>query len=488
MATFFKSLQDILGAMGASVVLPIIIFFLGLILGAKPGKAFRAGVTIGIAFVGINLVIGLMWGSLSGVSQAIVTKTGVQLTAVDVGWPTAAAIAFGSSVGTFIIPIVLAVNLLLLFLRMTRTLNIDVWNYWHFAFVGTLVVVITQNLLLGLVAAAVASALALFFADWTAKGIQEFYNLPGISITTASAQSFVPFAIPINWLLDRIPGVRDWQADPETIQKRWGVFGEPIILGLGIGLILGVIAYLPPSGEGATWTSEIVKVLTTSVNLAAVMLLLPRMVSILMEGLIPLSEAARDFMARRAGGREINIGLDAAIIIGHPASIATGLVLVPITILLAIILPGNRMMPFADLAAIPFFVCMFAPITRGNVVRMIILGTLFAIAGLYLASWMAPLQTLAAPMAGVQIPAGATMITNMGDGWTTSATYLTFVATILGQTGEWIWLVIVAALIAVGYHLFNKNVKAWSKVAGARYEEEEKEEVAIEGRPAIAGN
>ncbi len=215
MAEFFETLQNILSALGASVVLPIVIFILGVVLGAKPGKAFRAGVTVGIAFIG--LVIGLMWTSLSNVSQAIVTKTGVQLDAVDVGWPTAAAIAFGSSVGTFIIPISIAVNLLLLWAGLTKTLNVDIWNFWHFAFVGALVYVITNNLVLGLVSAAVACALALFFADWTAKAIQQFYGIPGISITTASAQSFVPFVIPINWLLDRIPGVRDWKADPETI-------------------------------------------------------------------------------------------------------------------------------------------------------------------------------------------------------------------------------------------------------------------------------
>jgi PTS system galactitol-specific IIC component len=471
MATFFKSLQDILSAMGPTVMLPIIIFVLGLILGIKPGRALRSGVTIGIAFVGINLVIGLMWGALAGISEAIVTKTGVQLTAVDVGWPTAAAIAFGSSVGTFIIPLALLVNILLLLPGLTRTLNIDVWNFWHFAFVGSLTVVLTGNLVLGLAAAAVASMLALFISDWTAKGIQSFYSLPGISITTASAQAFVIPAIPVNKLLDKIPGLRDWKADPDTIQKKWGVFGEPIILGLVLGLILGAIAYLPPSGEGVTWSSELVKVLSSGVNLAAVMLLLPRMVQILMEGLIPISEGARDFMAKRFAGREFYIGLDAAILIGHPSSIAASLILVPIVILLAIILPGNRMMPFADLAAIPFFVCMFAPITRGNVVRMIILGTLGAIAGLYLASWMAPLQTAAAPAAGVAIPAGATMITNMGDGWVLSVGALIAPATV-SAAAEWIWLVVAAVLIFALFRLFNRDEERWSEWAGTPSEAE----------------
>ena len=465
MAAFFETLQSILSAAGASVVLPIVIFVLALVLGAKPGRAFRAGVTVGIAFIGIGLVIGLMWTSLSNVSQAIVTKTGVQLDAVDVGWPTAAAIAFGSTVGTFIIPIAIAVNLILLAVGLTRTLNVDVWNFWHFAFVGALVYVITQNLVLSLFAAAVACALALFFADWTAKAIQQFYGIPGVSITTASAQSFVPFVLPINWLLDRIPGVKDWKADPESIQKRFGVLGEPIIVGVVIGFVLGLIAYFPVA-EGSTVTSAATSVLATSMNLGAVMLLLPRMVQILMEGLIPVSEAAREFMTKRTSKREIYIGLDAAILIGHPSAIATGLLLVPITILLAIILPGNRMMPFADLAAIPFFVCMLAPITRGNVVRMTILGSLCAIAGLYMASWMAPIQTQAARLANIGLPEGATLITNMGDGWTASAFYLTFPATLGGQLVQFIWLALFLGLIIAGFIAFNKAEEKWSRLAG----------------------
>ncbi|MFO7343315.1 MAG: PTS transporter subunit IIC, partial [Bacillaceae bacterium] len=46
--------------LGASVVLPVIIFLFGLILKMKPSRAFRAGLVVGIGFIGINLVIGLL--------------------------------------------------------------------------------------------------------------------------------------------------------------------------------------------------------------------------------------------------------------------------------------------------------------------------------------------------------------------------------------------------------------------------------------------
>lgn len=38
--------------LGASVFLPILLFIFGLILGIKPGKAFKAALTVGIGFIG----------------------------------------------------------------------------------------------------------------------------------------------------------------------------------------------------------------------------------------------------------------------------------------------------------------------------------------------------------------------------------------------------------------------------------------------------
>jgi len=457
METFLTTLRAVIDSLGATVVLPIIIFILGLILGAKPGKAFRAGVTIGIAFIGINLVINLMWSTLSDSAQAMVTNWNIQRDVVDVGWPSAAAIAFGTDVGLWVIPIALAVNIVFLLIKWTKTLNIDVWNFWHFAFLGSLVYIVTGNLTYGLIAAAIAAALALFLADWTAKAVQSFYKLPGISIPHLTSAPGVPFAIITNWIIDKIPGVKNWKADPETIQKKLGVFGEPVILGLVIGLVLGVMGYY--NAEQA-----VVKILQTGINLAAVMLLLPRMVQILMEGLIPISEAARDFMKKRASDREIYIGLDSAILIGHPAAISTALVLVPIAIVLSIILPGNHVLLFADLAVIPFVVALFAPLMRGNIFRMIIAGTLELIAGFYIATGMADFFTSAAVNAGFAMPEGAAKITSIADGFIWTGLAFTKAVQLLGGL---IGLIVLAVIVLLLFFFYQRNPTAWDVLAGA---------------------
>ncbi len=469
---FLEAVQGFFNTLGSFVLLPVFIFIFAIVLGAKVGRAFRSAVIIGVAFVGINLVIGLMWGALTDVSQAIVQNTGIQRDIIDVGWPSAAAIAFGSSVGLWVIPVALLVNIIMLVTRLTKTLNVDVWNFWHFAFAGSLVVAATGNLALGIATAAVAAALMLFFADWTAPAVQDFYNLPGISIPHGTSTAYVALAIPVNWLLDRIPGVRDVEADPETIQKTFGpTFGDPMILGLVIGLVLGLIGFIPTiAAEG--FQTFLARVLQLGVNLAAVMVLLPRMVQILMEGLIPISEAAREFMQKRAANREVYIGLDSAILIGHPAAISSALLLVPIAILLSVILPGNRVLLFADLAIIPFVVAMFAPITRGNVFRIVIIGTIALIIGFYLANDIAPLMTSAAQAANFEMPEGAALITSIGDGFI----WIPWAFTRLGALLSWGGPIIMLVLLAVLIFLYSRNTGAWERAAGGPAEVFEFEE------------
>jgi PTS system galactitol-specific IIC component len=316
----------------------------------------------------------------------------------------------------------------------------------------------------GLVAAAIAAALALFLGDWTAKAVQAFYTLPGISIPHLTTAPGVPFAIVVNWIIEKIPGLRNIEADPDTIQKRFGVFGDPIILGLVIGLILGLLAFF----NAGDFQTVLVKTLQTGMNLAAVMLLLPRMVQILMEGLIPVSEAARDFMQKRASGREFYIGLDSAILIGHPAAISSALLLVPTAIFLSIILPGNQVILFADLAIIPFVVALFAPLMKGNIFRMWVAGLFELMLGFYLATNMANLFTGAAGDAGFAIPEGASLITSIGDGFL----WPPFVfARLAGFNGALVLLT--AVVLAVVWFFYLKNSAAWERIAGAPAEEED---------------
>lgn len=414
--------------LGSIVVLPILIFIFGLILGTKPAKAFTSALTVGVGFVGLNLVIDLLSGSLGPAAQAMVERFGLNLTTIDVGWPAAAAISYGTILGSLSIPIAIAVNIILIVLGLTRTLNVDIWNIWHAAFIASLVFALTDNFAMGLLATVIYTMMILLFSDVIAPTVNKFYGFPNITFPHGTSAPGFLFAIPMNWLFDRIPGLKDWKADPETIQKRFGIFGDSTVMGFMIGLVIGILAGYDVAGVGQL-----------AVKTGAVMVIMPRMVSLLMEGLTPISEAANAFVQKRFPGRELFIGMDSALSVGHPAVLSSSLLLVPITIFLAVILPGNTTLPFGDLATIPFVVCLMAAVFGGNIIRTVIAGTIYMVSVLYITSWVAPLLTKAAQSANFNME-GHTSITALAEGglWTTWM--------FIGLTKLFSW----AGLIAIG--------------------------------------
>jgi PTS system galactitol-specific IIC component len=363
-------------APGATVMMPVIIFVLGLILGAPFGRSLRAGLIVGVGFVGLNLVTGLLGGALGPAVQAMVTKYNLTMDAIDIGWVPAAAIAFASQIGALIIPVGIVVNAVLLLTGTTQTVNVDIWNYWHFAFTGAMVQSVTGSYGMGLAAAALNMVIVMVIADRTAVGLGKYNELPGISIPHGFTAAFVPIAAVVNVILDKIPGINKIKVDMDVIQKRLGVFGEPVLIGVVFGLIIGFLAGYTP-----------VQVFQMAIQMGAALVLIPKMAALLMEGLIPVSEAAQGFIEKHfKGSGTIYIGLDSAIGIGHPICLTCALILVPLSIFLAVILPGNRMLPFADLAVIPYIFVLIIPITKGDFFRSLIIGAIVMIVMLYCGS------------------------------------------------------------------------------------------------------
>ncbi|MFG6147364.1 galactitol-specific PTS transporter subunit IIC [Halobacillus sp. B23F22_1] len=390
--------------LGATVILPVAIFLLGLLFGQKPGKAFRSGLTIGVAFVGIFLVVDLLVNNLGPAAQGMVDRLGVELNVIDVGWPATSSIAWASVVAAFIIPLGLVVNVVMLVTKTTKTMNVDIWNFWHYTFMAAMVYAVSGSIVQGLIAAVLFQIVCLKVADWTAPMVSEFYELPGVSIATGSTISYAPGIFLVR-LLQKVPGIKNWNTDPDTIQKRFGIFGESIFIGLFLGAAIGLLA-----GYGA---GEVIEI---GMAMAAVMVLMPRMVKILMEGLMPVSESAREWLSKRFGEREIYIGLDAAVALGHPAVISTALILVPVTVVLAVILPGNALLPFGDLATIPFIVAFIVGAAKGNIVHSVIVGTVMIALSLYLATDVAPIFTEMAVNADFDMPEGSARISSIDQG------------------------------------------------------------------------
>src|SRR5699024_5688428 len=182
----------------------------------------------------------LLTEELGPAAQAMTERLGLDLHILDIGWPAMASITWAWSAAAITIPLVLVINLVLLTFNLTKTMNVDLWNYWQFAFVGAAVSAATGSIVIGLVAVAIIAIIALLLADYTQPFVEKYFGMPDVSFPHLTALGFLPIVIPFNWILDKVPFINKLHANPETIRKRFGIFGEPIMMGIIIGAGLGL--------------------------------------------------------------------------------------------------------------------------------------------------------------------------------------------------------------------------------------------------------
>src|SRR5580698_758089 len=147
--------------LGAPVMMPVIMTLLGLALGQGFSKSLRAGLTIGVGFVAIGLAVGLLVQVVGPQAMAFADVLGLKLDVLDVGWPMGAAVSFASPIAAALIPAVLLLNVVSVVAKVTRTVDVDLWNYWHFIYTGALISAATGSTALG-VAGALLTALVIF--------------------------------------------------------------------------------------------------------------------------------------------------------------------------------------------------------------------------------------------------------------------------------------------------------------------------------------
>lgn len=401
-----KALLD----MGAVVVLPIIIFLVGLFFRLRVKDAFKLGLTIGIGFVGVNLVIGMLVGNLGTATEKMSERFNLNLTTMDVGWPVESAISFATPLVIWIFILAIVINIIMLIMNWTNVMNVDLWNFWHFIFTGALVYYTTNSMILALIATAISIVIIIKLADWAAPIISKYFGMEGVIFAHMETVNWLPIGYGINKLIDMIPGInkidiRINSNENKSTNSLMAIFGDPAIMGLIFGAIIGVLA-------GYEWK----EILMLAMNLAAVMFLMPRMVKILMEGLVPISDGAQEFMNAKFPGRKVYIGLDGAIAIEDPGIMSIGVIMVPISLLLAVILPGNTMLPFADLGIILILLTWAIIPAKGNLFRALVSSIIVMSLILLIGSAMAPLLTTIAKEVGFAIPEGVGSVSSLDGG------------------------------------------------------------------------
>lgn len=363
----------------------------------KVKRAIVAGLTLGIAFTGMNVILGFMFGAISPAATAFVSNTGLKLNAIDVGWSPMSAIAWAWPYALLMFPVQIVINLVMLGLGWTNCLNVDLWNVWGKIFTATIVAAVTGSIPLAFIAAGLQVVIELKSADITQKQIYNITKIPGVACTHYMVIQSALFT-PINKLLDHIPGLNKANLNAAQLKEKIGVFGENSVMGFIVGALIALFA-----GYNVKDT------LTTAMQVSTALVLFPMVAKLFMQALAPIADATGEFMKKRFKGREIYIGLDWPFLAGQPEIWVAAIILVPIELALAIVMSKmgiNNVIPLAGIIN----VCVVVPalvVTGGNLVRMIILGIIGTPFYLFVASNFAPITTnLAKAVGSIKVPAG----------------------------------------------------------------------------------
>lgn len=386
MDTLLTVVQSVLGV-GAVALLPIMITLLGLYFRMPFFRALKNGLLIGIGFQGLNLVLGLLRTTLVPITDYY-KVSGAGFPILDLGWQALAGAAWASPFAAIVVPAGLLLNFAMIRAKLTKTLNVDIWNYWHFLMSASIAyymltlsgVTGAPAILIGFGFAMVLVVVDLKLADMIAPKWQKYFGLEG---TTCSTFLHISTVWPVAWLGTRIirliPGLNSANISLSWVNKRLGAFGDTAILSFLIGMLLAAITFQPFS----VW-------LKTGVGVSAAIILLPRMVALLMEGLTPVSRAAKAKMQEQLGeDQDIYVGMDCALGTGDPTAITAALLMIPVTIGLAFIIPGNQFFPIGMMGSLAYMTAICSMETEGNLLHTVL------VASLYMAFTMLALNFLA---------------------------------------------------------------------------------------------
>ena len=268
-------------------------------------------------------------------------------------------------------------------------MNIDIWNIWHMSFTGAIAYAVTGQFWIGIVGVIVHAMIAYKLGDLWAPLMQDYFELDGLTVPHGTAAYMGPIACVIDAIIEKIPGLIDIYLTADTLQDKVGVFAEPIviggILGAGIGFLAGY---------------DVQTALPLGIKMSAVMVLMPKIVKCIMDGLLPLTERAKVLLTKHFGNSEFFIGMDPAVLLGDPQVVTVGLLFIPLTLLIAVLVPGNRVLPFGDLATIGFFIAIAVAVHKGNLFRSLISGTAIMTMTIWIANQTIPWLTALATSTG----------------------------------------------------------------------------------------
>ncbi|MQS90144.1 PTS transporter subunit IIC [Companilactobacillus mishanensis] len=412
-----QSFMNIFTALGDVVIVPFIIFLVALCLRVKVKTSMMSALLVGVGLTGFGWIISEFTPVVTKIINQMIKNTGINLPVVDTGWQTSALSSFHSTVGIsfFIIGLILEVVLFLIgYTKVFFPTNL--WQNWGFMIWGAVAYYVTKNFWLSLGLSIFLMLYILMVAEIQADRWSDYFKINNGTVAALHDMEDVIPAIILDPLWNLL-GFNKVQLTPDVLKKKLGVFGEPTFVGALLGVIIGILGNLNRLNNLSAWG----QILTFGFQLSAVMTIFPLVAHLFGKAFKPLtseiteqytkneSETTSKDVAVKSKKRWF-LALDDGVGYGEAATIISGVIMIPIIVIIAFILPGNKTIPVVDLVSIPFMVESMVAVYRGNILKTICTATIWLSLGLYACTYMAPMYTAAVSQFGVVATTGAALI------------------------------------------------------------------------------
>jgi len=330
------AIQSVFNAFGAIVFVPVILFIVAKCMGVQTKKAVDCAILSAVGLEGFTLIINSYSGIISPIIEQMVETTGVSLQIVDIGWQATSVVAYSTTIGIIFFAIAVILQLALYFLKFTNVFMVsDLWNNYGFMVWGSMLYLLTKNIFLAFLLMIVQNLYCLLFSEVLAKRFSTYYGYPNCCMSVPMHMDAVPFAIVMNFILNKL-GLNKVNASPKALSKKAGMLADPKVIGLILGAIIAIISYSHSLGELSSWGA----IATCAIATSAVMTIFPKVAGIFASAFTPLSSAYAKKAAESGKGRSWYIAINDAVAYGETATLTTGIILMPIILVIAFILPG----------------------------------------------------------------------------------------------------------------------------------------------------
>ncbi|MDY4511272.1 PTS transporter subunit IIC, partial [Streptococcus hyovaginalis] len=238
--------------MGSGVVMLIVMTVLAMAFGVKFSKALEGGIKLAIALTGIGAIINILTSAFSASLQSFVENTGISLNIIDVGWAPLATITWGSPYTLYFLLIMLLINIVMIIMKKTNTLDVDIFNIWHLSITGLLIMWYAERNNLPTILAVIIATLAIVLVG-VLKIINSdlmkptFDDLMGTGSHSPMTSTHMNYMLnPVIMIFDKIfdkffPGLDKYDFDAAKLNKAIGFWGSKFFIGMILGFVIGIM-------------------------------------------------------------------------------------------------------------------------------------------------------------------------------------------------------------------------------------------------------